>query len=248
MLRLIYISIPLFVVANTTIKISILLFYRRIFCTGGTAPRFDRLLKASIAFVAVWGLVYLILGIFVCTPIHAAWNLLHIPGQRCHDDVGYQTHGATDVALDIYLLMLPQWKIWRLRIPLRQKVAVGVVMSFAALAVAAGTMRMPYIWKMTSSEGDKTWTGMEMMIWGSVELVLGIGCASAPALRAFFTRENAPALVGRVHSMRVWVGNSLVSNARRVGESRDERTAEEALDRIQRETVQSAVITLSKKQ
>jgi hypothetical protein len=145
MLRLIYITIPLFVAANATIKLSILLFYRRIFCTDGAAPRFDRLLKWSIIFVALWGLGYLILAIFICTPIRAAWSLEQIPSQRCYNNEGYQSHGINEVILDVYLLILPQWKIWRLNIPPRQKFAVGVVMSFAAVAVAAGTMRIPYV-------------------------------------------------------------------------------------------------------
>ena len=216
MLKVIYAQIPLFITANMLIKLSIILFYSRIFCAGGTSPWFKLLLKVFSVFVVLWWVAYLFLGAFVCTPVRAYWSLLPIEGQVCYDMAGYISYGGIDIITDIILLVLPQWKIWHLKMPWLRKLAVAIVMSFAALAVAAGVMRLPSIVKTTLTSSDKTWDGMELTIWSTSELTLGIGCASAPALRAFFAQKNSPAMAFR--SLHEWVERSVQNVARPGGD------------------------------
>ena len=153
----------------------------------------------------------------MCTPVRAYWYPLPIKGQVCRDVEGYISYGGIDIATDLILLLLPQWKIWHLQMPLLRKLAVAIVMSFAALAVAAGVMRLPFILKATQKGFDKTWDGMDLTIWSTAELTLGIGCASAPALRAFFTQNSSPAVAGAVRSLNQWVERSIANTANRGG-------------------------------
>lgn len=199
-LKLIYAAAVVWVAANTTIKLSILLFYRRIFCPpSAPSPRFARLITFSLIGVSAWGVAFFFWAAFVCSPLKAYWSLLPIKGQKCYDAQGYKSYGFLDVAIDVYLLALPQYKIWSMRMELHRKIAVGTVMSFALLAIVGGVMRLPFIFK-TMESYDSSWVGMELTVWSSLELTLGIACTCAPALRAFFTRKNL-ALIGRLHTL-----------------------------------------------
>jgi hypothetical protein len=205
LLKLTYTYTPIFVGANTCIKLSILFFYRRIFSSD---HKFLRVVNYSIIIVILWSIAFGLLGTFVCTPLHAYWDLAPTPGQRCYDIVGFEAYGGTDVAVDLYLMLLFQWQIWNMSLPLSKKISIAFIMSFAGLAVVATVMRIPFILR-ACLHVDKPWDGMELTLWSSAELVLGILCASAPALRAFFTKKNRHVLVGRLHSMQEFVSHGV---------------------------------------
>jgi hypothetical protein len=112
-------------------------------------------------------------------------------------------------------MLMFQWKIWNMKLPLSKKISIALIMSFAGLAVAATVMRIPYILK-ACLHVDKPWDGMELTLWSSGELVLGILCASAPALRAFFTRKSRHILAGRLHSMQEWASRGATGASRHV--------------------------------
>lgn len=50
-----------------------------------------------------------------------------------------------------------------------------------------GVARTYYLWKSINTY-DTSWTGFELAAWSIVECQLGIICACAPSLRAFFRR------------------------------------------------------------
>jgi hypothetical protein len=221
-LKLIYAYAVVWLAANTTIKLSILLFYRRIFCPPSSpSPRLSRLINFSLIVVLAWGVSFFFWATFVCKPLKAYWSPLPIKGQKCSDVQGYKSYGFIDIAFDVYLLILPQYKIWNMRMELHRKIAVGTVMSFALLAIVASVMRLPFIFK-TMNSYDSSWVGMELTVWSSLELTLGISCTCAPALRAFFTRKNL-AVIGRLHTLQDRIEQSLRSAAggtmRKAGEA-----------------------------
>jgi hypothetical protein len=226
-LKLVYSYAVVWLAANTTIKLSILLFYRRIFCPPSSpSPRLARLITFSMIGVLAWGIAFFFWAAFVCKPLKAYWSLLPIKGQKCYDAQGYKSYGFIDIALDVYLLILPQYKIWNMRMELHRKIAVGTVMSFALLAIVASVMRLPFIFK-TMDSYDSSWVGMELTIWSSLELTLGIACTCAPALRAFFTRKNL-AVIGRMHTLQDTIEQSVRSEVggttRKTGQSKSEET------------------------
>ena len=216
MLKLTYTYTPIFVAANCSIKLSILFFYRRIFDSD---TRFKRIVNWSIVFVILWTVTFTFLGIFVCTPLHAYWAPLPVHGQRCYDVEGFISYGGIDVAVDLWLMLIFQIKIWRMKLPLSKRLSIGLIMSLAGLAVAATVMRIPFILK-ACLHVDKTWDGMELTLWSTGELTIGITCASAPALRAYFTKKHRHVLVGRLHSMGEWASGGGVTH-RTVRENRD---------------------------
>lgn len=60
--------------------------------------------------------------IFQCRPVAAAWDFT-IPGRKCIDYVDYlYASSAINVATDLILCVLPWPYLWRLHMPMKQRV------------------------------------------------------------------------------------------------------------------------------
>lgn len=98
--------------STTFIKLAILLQYTRLFDFRSKVARI--LTFCMIALVSIWGIIFFCLALFSCRPIEKNWNY-KLPG-KC---VGWGTkdpdtffpnwaaHGATNMLIDILILVLP---------------------------------------------------------------------------------------------------------------------------------------------
>lgn len=107
----------------TSIKLSVLMFYVRIF---------HKIRSYRIAFwvmgaiIVSWDIAVSMMAIFTCIPVQAAW-ISSIHG-RCLD---YQSTflgtAVSNIIIDVLLLILPMPMLWKLNINTRRKIAlVGV--------------------------------------------------------------------------------------------------------------------------
>jgi hypothetical protein len=104
-------------------KISVLLFYRRIF----RGKWFHRATWTLIVFCSAWTISFFFANLFECMPISNAF--IHALGTvynaRCIDAIPmYLTQAYADVVLDVFILLIPIPMIYKLRLPSRQKIAV----------------------------------------------------------------------------------------------------------------------------
>jgi hypothetical protein len=72
--------------------------------------------------------------------------------------------------------------------PIRQRIAVGLLFSLGFIVTIAGIVRTWYIYKSLIAEYDQTWFAYPLWIAAAVEIDLGVICASAPALRPLFAQ------------------------------------------------------------
>lgn len=73
----------------------------------------------------------------------------------------------------------------RLRLPLSDRYTTGV--NKTNRVCVAGALRLYYS-ITTDKSPDTPWEGFSLWIWESIEINLGIVCASAPSLKSFLTR------------------------------------------------------------
>ncbi|KAL9117370.1 MAG: hypothetical protein Q9187_006091, partial [Circinaria calcarea] len=132
-----YAGYQIYGVAVTLIKMSILLFYRRVFAT----PQFRLRTNIVGAMVIMWLIVNNFLSAFQCRPIEKAWLIL-IPGE-CVDPLKYilGVH-TTNLALDIIILALPVSAVWRLQISLAKKISVAGIFLLGGLSVIIAIIRL----------------------------------------------------------------------------------------------------------
>ena len=92
------------------VKLSILFFYRRIFCSTriGRTP-FDIITKAMIAIIVIWIIGFGLGSIFLCrlTP-SAAWGILAELEEKCVGQLLFlQGFAISDFITDFIILVLP---------------------------------------------------------------------------------------------------------------------------------------------
>lgn len=142
--------------ALTCTKLSLLFFYKRIFCTP-----WRRLLRAVfsvlIAICILWGLGFLSSMALICgRHVPAFWGPVkelktHCPG--LHDQEIWLV--CTDLVIDVLIFLVPIPLVVRLEMAFVRKVAVMVIFLFAIITVAASLTRMIIFLRAISSLKEK---------------------------------------------------------------------------------------------
>lgn len=102
------------------IKISICLFYIRIFFV----KPFRIATWIVITFIACWGVMVVLTGLLLCTPIAFNWDQ-SIPGGKCADQKAtFFAVGILDLITDLCVFVLPLPMIWKLQVSRGNKVAL----------------------------------------------------------------------------------------------------------------------------
>ena len=104
------------------VKLSILVLYRRIFCTTA----FKRATLFVGATIMSWFVVALFTDIFQCRPVKAAFDPELLPTRQCINlETYYRGVTASNLCIDVVMLYMPLHMVWRLRLSVRQKVALS---------------------------------------------------------------------------------------------------------------------------
>jgi hypothetical protein len=158
------------------VKLSILLFYLQV------SPH--RAFRAIVYVVITATVIYSVLGsfefVFACKPVAKNWDLT-LDGTCFPPLRVLSIHGGLNIATDVAMLALPVILVRKLRLPIRQKIAL------AALFMT-GTMQAPltcFYWSNTLTFGsvcivsivrlqkvliaasaeDTTWLACDVIIW-----------------------------------------------------------------------------------
>ena len=116
-------------VLTATIKLSCLLFYRRVFAPNKIMKI---LINGGISFLVVAYTAMLFLTIFDCTPVYKAWNPM-APGNCFPVRILPYISGILNAATDIYVLVLPTPTLWGLQLKTSRKIRVMAIFSLGIL-------------------------------------------------------------------------------------------------------------------
>ncbi|KAI1173970.1 hypothetical protein F4777DRAFT_413824 [Nemania sp. FL0916] len=192
-LLLIVIATPLYVVSRFFIRISILLFYLRIFRT----PRARKAILFTIGIIVAQLIGFLFPVIFQCSPVDLAWlrwDREHYGS--CIDIAAVVWSGAAlGLAIDFWMVVLPLPLIARLQLPMRKRVLVGAMFAVGIIGIGISLARLHLI-NYFARQQNFTLEVVPLTLWSALELDAGIICASLPHLRVLFrswthSRENS---------------------------------------------------------
>ncbi|GKZ32108.1 hypothetical protein AbraIFM66950_001247 [Aspergillus brasiliensis] len=110
-------------------KISILLFYRRIFSINKTFLFYNWVvtgLTVGACIAAVFGLI------FSSDPVDAQWKFWE-PSTTIHNKRFWIAMGAVNILLDVTILVLPQPVVWRLNQTYQRRILLSLVFSLGGL-------------------------------------------------------------------------------------------------------------------
>ncbi|KAH7071758.1 hypothetical protein FB567DRAFT_455174 [Paraphoma chrysanthemicola] len=202
----------LFAVASGLVKLSVLLFYRRI--TSRAVSRGCRwAMRIVMASIVAYTISFIFAITFTCRPVEAFWRM--VDWRFRFRKGGYQhkciNEGANIVAngiiasvQDLIVVLFPTVLCWNIQVPRRQKVALYGIFALSYCTVVVGAVRTWTTWRLFYQSYDVTWLASEVWLWTLLELHLGSMCANAPALRIFLT--EAPRMKQLVNCIRSRLG------------------------------------------
>lgn len=111
---------------NTLLRVSALLFIRKIF---GVTDSIRRFMTISIIISSAFGIALCISPLLVCRPISAAWD----PSSSCDEIPSFVALEAIGLALDIAIAIVPVTLLWRINLPVLKKLSISLAFSVGAL-------------------------------------------------------------------------------------------------------------------
>ncbi|KAL9043550.1 MAG: hypothetical protein Q9214_003268 [Letrouitia sp. 1 TL-2023] len=181
----------LFSTSITLTKLSLLIFYHRIF----PIRTFTRLSLAIGTLQILW-LIALILGVFLqCRPLAYFWNR-GLEGKCINENSFSYGMSAANVVTDLLVLGLPVPWLWGLQLGRGKRVGLVGVFALGGFVCVSAIVRIPLLTAL--KETDTTWTIVNAGIWINVECDLGIVSACLPVMRPLV--KGFPALFRLRHS------------------------------------------------
>lgn len=113
--------------------------------------------------------------LIIRSPIKAYWVWPIIEGSKCLDEGKVVLGGGVvNSVSDLLTTVLPIPIVWRLQMPLRQRIGVCILLCLGFLATISGSIRTYYTWKSLIDSYDETWFAYPLWIAAAVELDLGL--------------------------------------------------------------------------
>ncbi|EPS31055.1 hypothetical protein PDE_06009 [Penicillium oxalicum 114-2] len=172
--------------ATSLTKISILWFCRRLLGAGkkGGMQWYNWTFLLAMFVAGMANVLFTITSIFQCAPIKAYWTVGPKFKHHCLNE-GNVLFAASVINLftDFMTTAVPMPLIWRLKLPIRQRLAVMSIFGLGVLVTVAGSVRTAFVWQSMVVGYDRTWLSWPILIAASAEINIGLICACAPALR-----------------------------------------------------------------
>ncbi|KAJ5007886.1 hypothetical protein K4K48_009647 [Colletotrichum sp. SAR 10_66] len=180
----------LFLFASGLSKLSILCSYLRIAAPG---TWFSRLTWVTGILVLLLTWIFMIVLWTQCAPIWHYWTLFADWGNCIPEWPPLAGQGITTVMTDIAVYLLPMPTLFRLQMPMIQRISLAALFGLGLLVVIAGIMRTYWVLyvEITYVEDpsyDLTWDSYNIWIWTALEANFAIICGCAPAIRRLFTK------------------------------------------------------------
>ncbi|KAG4419194.1 hypothetical protein IFR04_007695 [Cadophora malorum] len=181
--KILFAYVIIYALAVSFTKLSIVLFYRRLFGMNWGLW--------FCAFLVVAYCITVIVTILVsCQPLRYFWTQYTTPGATGHCinvPLFFFANGIWAMLVDVCILIVPIPIILKLDMPKSQKIAVMLIMLLGSFVCIASIIRIITIHVVITSD-DLTWAMGQLFIWSCCEPYIGIVCACLPTLAPFFRR------------------------------------------------------------
>jgi hypothetical protein len=202
----------IFAPALGLVKLSVLFLYYRIFViTRSLKDLRSVILAALIAIIAAWGLSFTFALVFLCRGHFEPeiYSDAAVSAVQCNNglDVGY-SYAITDFITDVLILLFPIPLIWKLHLPLGQRVAVIGIFFLGMMATIASLIRLIVgVWARKVGYDpslDEELMLTQEIFWCLLEITIALFATCLPTLRTLFRSfasrlfSYASSLVSRV--------------------------------------------------
>ncbi|OGM45778.1 hypothetical protein ABOM_005481 [Aspergillus bombycis] len=190
-LRALWIEIFPLIASLVLVKVSILLYYRRIFVTRW----FQIAVWVYIAILLAWGIACLVAQALAGNPVTAAFNPLADNPLRYNYSHFSIVVTAMSMCFDVIVLCFPIPVIHRLMMSTRQKVQLAGIFWLGIFCCIASIIRFYYVYtevyESTSSTGTNRYAAVTPGItWGTIEPSTSVIAACLPTYGHLFSASR----------------------------------------------------------
>ncbi|KAL6156741.1 hypothetical protein ACJQWK_06537 [Exserohilum turcicum] len=187
--KLLYAVIQVYAISIMLTKLSFLFQYSRVF-------QHTRL-RIWWAFVGVIVVIQALLGVFAtifsCSPVAFFWDW-SIPGGKCLPQKPvYSTTAALNLATDLAIFASPIPLVAHLHLPTKQKWSVAAIFLLGSCTCIIAIIKITTFSKGLQTK-DPTWDFVEINLWSTIELDVGIICACLASFKPLIARYFPRAL------------------------------------------------------
>ncbi|KZL76211.1 CFEM domain-containing protein [Colletotrichum tofieldiae] len=189
-----YLLEPMYFIQMGLVKMAILCFYMRIFDRAGLG----KLLWGTVAFNAINTVVFLLVGIFQCTPISFYWTRWdgEQQGTCININAVAWANAIISIVLDLWMLYLPLSRIRTLNLHWWKKLAVALMFCVGTFVTIISILRLQSLVRFAKSM-NPTWDQFDIAFWTCLEVPTGIICCCMPAIRLILIKVF-PKLFGKL--------------------------------------------------
>ena len=128
-----------FCAATGFAKASILLFYGRIF----PSRTFKLIILCLVIFTVSYSLASVLVNVFSCKPVSGSWDLALATSAVCiNRPVFYFAQAGLGIFTDFATLVAPLPFLWKLQMPVRQKIGVSAVLMMGGFVCIVSIIRL----------------------------------------------------------------------------------------------------------
>ncbi|KAI4650627.1 hypothetical protein J4E93_002984 [Alternaria ventricosa] len=142
----------------------------------------------SILMVTAFNFLAPVLTLFGCTPLERNWNFGFTGESHCWAKgtlaLSY-TQGISNIITDVVYMAAPLIYLSRVQLNSRTQLGIRIVFLLSIPATICSIFKTIELKAITKTQ-DPTWDGVNLTIWSSSELSIGILIASLPPLRKAF--------------------------------------------------------------
>ncbi|KAG9666359.1 hypothetical protein KCU95_g18200, partial [Aureobasidium melanogenum] len=180
-LKIFYFAELLYLTAVGITKISMLLFYLRIFPDW----KLRRAIYGMIGVCTTYIIVFVLVTAFQCRPVNLAW--LKWDGEhhgKCLDlNADGWAAASINILLDLIVIVLPLKQLTMLNMSWQRKLGVIAMFLGGGFVTIISILRLKYLIQFAHTE-NPTMDYLPVGIWSAVESDVGIMVACAPAIRS----------------------------------------------------------------
>ncbi|KAL0943547.1 CFEM domain-containing protein [Colletotrichum truncatum] len=184
-------------VTLAVIKASILFLYLRIF--GSITETFRQILWATQIFNAAVCITFIIVNFNQCKPLSYFWHGWDgkYPGYCIDLSAMTLSHAAFNIAMDVWMLLLPLTQVYKLNLQKRQKAGIMSMFGAGIFITIVSVVRLRSVSSFSHS-WNPTYDFFNLALWSHIELCIGMIVACMPAARSL-VRHLFPELLYATH-------------------------------------------------
>ncbi|SPO02589.1 related to integral membrane protein PTH11 [Cephalotrichum gorgonifer] len=163
------------------LKTIFLFLYLHIFV--GVTTR--RVLWATLILNGLFGVAFILAGIFQCRPISYFWTKWdgEHEGSCVNNNALAWANAIISIMFDVWILAIPISQLRKMQMHWKRKVAVGIMFAVGAFVTIVSVLRLQSIVHFTMDQDNPTWENAAITKWSAIEVNVGLICACMPTIR-----------------------------------------------------------------